>query len=210
MDLGTRRCERSGRTFGSAPSAERARRGLARGGRIERTLFTLNWLKDTDLHRSTNAGLNKDEARNALARAVFLHRLGSRVIGRSIIRLTVLRVEPAARGHHPVEYALPILNHGTQVPHKAHYGNSAAAQPTPSRMSAPTLTVSPCPPWLSLLRDKPCLTACTHVLGHSPVCPTPKRPKTHRSIPLSPFPIADISKAAWCNQPRRPGWDVSE
>jgi len=45
-------------------------------GRIERTLFTLEWLKSVDLRRRTNAGLNKGEARNALARAVFFHRLG--------------------------------------------------------------------------------------------------------------------------------------
>jgi TnpA family transposase len=44
--------------------------------RIERTLFTLNWLRDADLRRRANAGLNKGEARNALARAVFFHRLG--------------------------------------------------------------------------------------------------------------------------------------
>lgn len=45
-------------------------------GRIERTLFTLEWLKSADLRRRTNAGLNKGEARNALARAVFFYRLG--------------------------------------------------------------------------------------------------------------------------------------
>ena len=45
-------------------------------GRIERTLFTLDWLRSGDLRRRANAGLNKGEARNALARAVFFHRLG--------------------------------------------------------------------------------------------------------------------------------------
>jgi TnpA family transposase len=45
-------------------------------GRIERTLFTLKWLSDLDLRRRSNAGVNKSEARNALARAVFFHRLG--------------------------------------------------------------------------------------------------------------------------------------
>lgn len=44
-------------------------------GRIERTLFTLDWLRSGDLRRRANAGLNKGEARNALARAVFFHRL---------------------------------------------------------------------------------------------------------------------------------------
>ncbi len=45
-------------------------------GRIERTLFTLDWLKDVELRRRVQAGLNKGEARNALARAVFFNRLG--------------------------------------------------------------------------------------------------------------------------------------
>jgi TnpA family transposase len=45
-------------------------------GRIERTLFTLDWLKNIDLRRRSNAGLNKGEARNALARAIFFYRLG--------------------------------------------------------------------------------------------------------------------------------------
>ena len=34
------------------------------------------WLKSGDLRRRANAGLNKGEARNALARAVFFYRLG--------------------------------------------------------------------------------------------------------------------------------------
>jgi TnpA family transposase len=45
-------------------------------GRLERTLFTLDWVGDPALRRRANAGLNKGEARNALARAVFFHRLG--------------------------------------------------------------------------------------------------------------------------------------
>jgi TnpA family transposase len=45
-------------------------------GRIERTLFTLEWLRDPTLRRRVNDGLNKGEARNALARAVFSYRLG--------------------------------------------------------------------------------------------------------------------------------------
>ena len=45
-------------------------------GRVERSLFTLDWLRSSELRRRANAGLNKGEARNALARAVFFHRLG--------------------------------------------------------------------------------------------------------------------------------------
>ena len=45
-------------------------------GRIERSLFILDWLQSVELRRRVHAGLNKGEARNALARAVFFNRLG--------------------------------------------------------------------------------------------------------------------------------------
>jgi TnpA family transposase len=45
-------------------------------GRIERTLFALDWITDKDLRQTTTAELNKGEARNSLVRAVNLHRLG--------------------------------------------------------------------------------------------------------------------------------------
>ena len=44
-------------------------------GRVERTLFTLEWLQSPELRRRVQVGLNKGEARNALARAVFFNRL---------------------------------------------------------------------------------------------------------------------------------------
>lgn len=45
-------------------------------GRLERTLFTLDWIDDPGLRRRTGQELNKGESRNSLARAVFIHRLG--------------------------------------------------------------------------------------------------------------------------------------
>ena len=45
-------------------------------GRIERSVFALDWLQDIGLRRRANLGLNKGEARNALARAVFFYQLG--------------------------------------------------------------------------------------------------------------------------------------
>jgi Tn3 transposase DDE domain len=45
-------------------------------GRLERTLFTLDWLEDRELRRQPGQELNKGESRNSLARAVFIHRLG--------------------------------------------------------------------------------------------------------------------------------------
>ena len=43
-------------------------------GRIERTLFTLQWLSDPALRQRSHAGLNKGKPRNSLRRAVFFHR----------------------------------------------------------------------------------------------------------------------------------------
>ena len=51
-------------------------RALRALGRIERTLFTLQWLSDPALRQRSHAGLNKGEAGNALRRAVFFHRQG--------------------------------------------------------------------------------------------------------------------------------------
>ena len=45
-------------------------------GRMERTLFTLDWIEDPELRRGIRHELNKGETRNSLARAVFIHRLG--------------------------------------------------------------------------------------------------------------------------------------
>ena len=45
-------------------------------GRIERTLWTLDWIELPSLRRQATAELNKGESRHALARAVAFHRLG--------------------------------------------------------------------------------------------------------------------------------------
>lgn len=45
-------------------------------GKLERALFTLDWLQDPELRRRSHIGLNKGEAKNSLSRAVFFHRLG--------------------------------------------------------------------------------------------------------------------------------------
>ena len=64
------------RRLAAYPKQNALAKTLREIGRLERTLFTLDWISDPALRRRTNAGLNKGEARNALARAVFFHRLG--------------------------------------------------------------------------------------------------------------------------------------
>ena len=75
---------RSGLTTASAmlkrlsafPRANGLAVALREVGRLERSIFMLNWLRDLDLRRRTQGGLNKGEARNALARAIFFCQLG--------------------------------------------------------------------------------------------------------------------------------------
>ena len=64
------------RKLGSYPRQNGLAVALRELGRIERTLFILSWLQSVELRRRVQVGLNKGEARNALARAVFLCRLG--------------------------------------------------------------------------------------------------------------------------------------
>lgn len=64
------------RKLGSYPRQNGLAVALREIGKIERTLFILQWLKDSELRRRVQVGLNKGEARNALARAVFFNRLG--------------------------------------------------------------------------------------------------------------------------------------
>jgi len=64
------------RKLGSYPRQNGLAVALREIGRIERTLFALEWMQNVELRRRVQIGLNKGEAKNALARAVFLNRLG--------------------------------------------------------------------------------------------------------------------------------------
>ena len=64
------------RKLGSYPRQNGLAVALRELGRIERSLFMLDWMQSIELRRRVQAGLNKGEARNALARAVFFNRLG--------------------------------------------------------------------------------------------------------------------------------------
>lgn len=59
------------RVFKRGEAVLRATRALGlRKHRTKRTLFTLDWINDPDLRRSTGQELNKGEACNTLARTV--------------------------------------------------------------------------------------------------------------------------------------------
>ena len=64
------------RKLGSYPRQNGLAVALREIGRIERTFHTLDWLQDVEFRRHVTGELNKGEARNALARAVYFNRLG--------------------------------------------------------------------------------------------------------------------------------------
>jgi hypothetical protein len=64
------------RKLGAYRQQNRLYLALGEIGRIERTLFMLNWIENADLRKECQAGLNKGEARHSLARAVFAHAQG--------------------------------------------------------------------------------------------------------------------------------------
>lgn len=64
------------RKLGGYRQQNRLYLALGEIGRIERTLFMLEWLENPNLRQECQAGLNKGEARHSLARAVFAHSQG--------------------------------------------------------------------------------------------------------------------------------------
>ena len=62
--------------LGSYPRQNNLAVALRELGKIERSLFMLEWFKDPQLRRRVQAGLNKGEAKHALTRAVHFNRLG--------------------------------------------------------------------------------------------------------------------------------------
>jgi TnpA family transposase len=64
------------RKLGSYPRQNGLALALRELGRIERTLFALDWIQSVELRRRVQIGLNKGEAKNGLSKAVFFNRLG--------------------------------------------------------------------------------------------------------------------------------------
>ncbi|WP_146220760.1 Tn3 family transposase, partial [Gluconacetobacter entanii] len=62
--------------LGSYPRANGLALALREMGRVERTLFTLDWIELPEERRRATRELNKGEAQNALKRAIFFHRTG--------------------------------------------------------------------------------------------------------------------------------------
>ena len=98
-------------------------RALRALGRIERTLFTLQWLSDPALRERSHAGLNKGEASNSLRRAIFFHRQGEirdRTFENQSFRASGLSLLTAAIVYWNTVYLDRAVHHlraqGVQVP----------------------------------------------------------------------------------------------
>ncbi len=98
-------------------------RALRAVGRIERTLFTLQWLSDPELRQRSHAGLNKGEASNSLRRAVFFHRQGEirdRTFENQSFRASGLSLITAAIVHWNTVYLERAVQHlkaqGASIP----------------------------------------------------------------------------------------------
>ena len=112
------------KAFGDAAQARRlppaespvsgARRDRAHRTPLERTLFMLEWMESPQLRMECQAGLNKGEARHALARAVFAHSQG-RIHDRSHDaqqrRVMVLNLVIAAIVYWNTSYIEKAANH---------------------------------------------------------------------------------------------------
>lgn len=64
------------RKLASYPRQNELALALREVGRIERTLFMIDWILDAGLQRQAQIGLNKSEAHHALKRAISFHRRG--------------------------------------------------------------------------------------------------------------------------------------
>lgn len=102
------------RKLAAARSGNTSSRALRALGRIERTLFTLQWLSDPALRQRSHAGLNKGEASNALRRAVFFHRQGEirdRTFENQSFRASGLSLITAAIVHWNTVYLDQAVHH---------------------------------------------------------------------------------------------------
>jgi TnpA family transposase len=102
-------------------------------GRVERTLFIIEWLLDTDMQRRAQIGLNKGEAHHALKSALRIGRQGE-IRDRTTEgqHFSDRRAEPAHRHHNLLEYK--VTWHRGRAARKGRIGHpslSSRAYPTP-------------------------------------------------------------------------------
>jgi len=176
------------RKLGSYPRQNGLAVALRELGRIERTLFILDWLQSVELRRRVHAGLNKGEARNSLARAVFFNRLGEirdrsfeqqryrasglNLVTAAIVLWNTVYLERATQG---------LVEAGKPVDGDRHAGIRAATharrQWQPAEESAWLCLVSAACRYGSESMEH-CHLACRGS-GHAPDAGSPHRGETH-------------------------------
>ena len=93
------------RKFAAYPRQHELAVALREMGRVERTLFIVDWLLDADMQRRANTGLNKGEAHHALKNALRIGRQGE-IRDRSSEgqHYRMAGLNPARRHRHLLEY----------------------------------------------------------------------------------------------------------
>ena len=76
MAAGTMRPSQILRKLASYPRQNELAAALREVGRVERSLFMIDWITDPDMRRRAQIGLNKGEAHHALKRAINFHQRG--------------------------------------------------------------------------------------------------------------------------------------
>ncbi len=94
------------RKLGSYPRQNGLAVALRELGRIERTLFILDWLQSVELRRRVHAGLNKGEARNSLAGGVLQPPWGNQGSELRAAALPGQRPQPGDGGYRAVEHGV--------------------------------------------------------------------------------------------------------
>ena len=106
MAAGTMRPSQLLRKLAAYPRQNELAAALREVGRIERSLFVIEWTTDPDVRRRALVGLNKGEAHHALKRAINFHQRGElRDPNRGGAALPGRRPQPAGRDHHLLEHA---------------------------------------------------------------------------------------------------------
>ncbi len=95
------------RKLGSYPRQNGLAVALRELGRIERTLFILDWLQSVELRRRVHAGLNKGEARNSLAGRCSSTAWGNQGSELRAAALPGQRPQPGDGGYRAVEHGVP-------------------------------------------------------------------------------------------------------
>ena len=123
--------------LGSYPCANGLALALCEIDRVERTLFTLDWIERPEERRQATLGLNKGEAQNALRRMIFFRCTGRiRDHGLQAQGTPRRRAQSGRRSDRAVEYHLPRCRHAPPRLARSPGAARPAPAPIPARLAA--------------------------------------------------------------------------